>query len=321
MPESLQPLNIIYYSRNNNLPYVENGTDNRYDRLRREPSLKDLMCILHGACILLIAGLKPIRIGELQDLKYDCIYFKKGDGFWLEHKNSKSGIHNILPKNKKPIPKITATAINIIKEFNDIAKQCNPNVNKKISDYLFYGLAYHRTDLHATIKDSAQIGTCIEIFTDYTNLPTDAYGRRWYVNIHELRKSFLLMFFWTFKFSSLDSCRWIAGHRDPDHVFRYIEENMPGEEMCEIEAEYATQQLKLFNSDHNLSEIENIANLDSDVCIHFNVNRISEIPEEDLTEWIELSIINGKYIIEAFDINSTKKHLNARVAFRIRDEN
>lgn len=317
IPKNLKDLNITRFSRSNNVSFEENSNNNRYPRLRKEPSLKDMMSVLHGACILIIGGLKPIRIGELADLKTECIYFKKNDGFWMKQDIYKSGTNDILPTDEKPIPKITAEAIKLMQRFNSIAKKCNPKSNKKETRYLFYGLNYNQTNLHASIKDSEQIGKCIETFTDYIEVPLDSYGRRWYANIHELRKSFLLTFFWTFKFSSLDACRWMAGQKDPDHIFRYIEKNMPGEEMVEIEAEYASQQLKLFNTDYNLSEMENISSLNNDVCNHFNVKNTSEIPEEELNEWIEVSLKKGTYSIEAFDIGSHKDIFQTRIAFRI----
>ena len=139
-------------------------------------------------------------------------------------------------------------------------------------------------------------------FCDFVEIPVDQYGRRWYVNIHELRKSFLLTFFWTFKFASLDAGRWVAGHKNPDHMLAYIEANTPGEEMIESEAEYAQQQLRLFNSESTITEMQNIEKLNESVCEHFNVQSVSEVKSEDLKDWLQYAISTGEYKIEVFGI-------------------
>jgi hypothetical protein len=296
-------------------PHLALSGRNYVQRLKEDTNLTYLIKLLKAACIITIAALKPIRINEISSLKFDCLYLKENDGFWLMQDIGKSGIDGILPEDAKPIPKIAARAVILLRRLNLHAQQIDPS--KKESNYLLYNLNYGYDSSKASIDDKEAIRDFLSIFSDFYELPLDAYGRRWYINIHELRKSFLLTFFWTFKFSSVDACRWLAGHKDPNHIMTYIEANIPGEEMVEVEAEYAYQQLRLFNSDYSLSEIENIESLNDDLCHHFKVKSISEINEGELKDWIQLALLSGEYELYAYGIESQDTQYNAQVAIKI----
>ncbi len=285
------------------------------DQLRNDTNLYYLIKILKAACFIIIASLKPIRLNEITLLKRDCLYYKKNDGYWLVHNVEKAGINGVLPEGSKPIPFIAASAIKTLQRFNAHAQLICPS--HKESKYLLYTLNYGSDGSKATVDSQEEIRSCLNIFCDYFETPTDTYGRRWYVNIHELRKSFLLNFFWVFKHSSLDACRWIAGHSNPEHVFHYIESNIPGEEMVEVEAEYAAQQLRLFRVDNKLSDIENIEQLYNNVCEHFKVKAITEVPSNELNEWLNYAIKSNKYEIYAYGIETDNPLYSATVAVKV----
>lgn len=305
-------INIKYFSTPND---VLQSSSNRYDTIRNNMTLMDLISFLQAACYIVIAGLKPIRINEITSLKYNCIYYKENDGYWMMQSIEKSGINGELPEDARPIPKISTKAISVLQRLNMHARKYAPS--PKECKYLLYTLKYGTDNYNASICDSTHIRKSLIKFCDIIETPLDKYERRWYVNIHELRKSFLLTFFWTYKFSSLDSCRWIAGHQNPDHVFSYIQANIPGEEMVEVEAEYTYQQIRLFSTNNKLPDIENIEELNHNVCEHFNVKSVTEIDEEELKEWISLSIESGKYEIYVYGINSSTPENSATVAVKI----
>jgi hypothetical protein len=306
-----------------NIKGFSNGQKNndgqtKYELGRSAPSIQQAIDHLYGACLIAIAGLKPIRVNEISSLKYSCITYKKGDGYWLEHELEKSGIEDQRQVGAKPIPKIVAKAIQQLQKLNKITVKYSTKKSKKESEYLLYYLTYSGIS-NASVMNDKNIRRLLSVFCDYIELPTDCYGRRWYVNTHELRKSFLLTFFWTFKFSTLDACSWIAGHKDPAQILGYIEANMPGEEMVEVEAEYAKQQLRLFTADHSLTEMENIEALYQDVCTYFNVASVSLIKETELKEWLEYAIEAGVYKIHAYNIESEDSYLTANVAVSIQE--
>lgn len=309
-----------YYSKLNVSKLYENSESYKLgidyvDRVRERTSLYYLIKILKAACYIIIASLKPIRVNEIASLKRDCLFHKENDGYWLMQDMEKAGIDGILPEDAKPIPFIAARAICLLQRFNSHAQSVCPST--KESKYLLYTLNYGSNGSKASIDDHGEVRTCLNIFCDYFEMPTDKYGRRWYINTHELRKSFLLNFFWVFKYSSLDACRWIAGHSNPEHIFQYIEANLPGEEMVEVEAEYAAQQLRLFSSDNKLSDIQNIEELNLDVCKHFNVKSLTQISHEELNEWLTYGIKSGKYEIYAYGIETDTPLNSATVAVKV----
>ncbi|MBL3557595.1 MULTISPECIES: hypothetical protein [Marinobacter] len=282
---------------------------------RSKAPLTYLIDILRGACLILIASMKPIRLNELSSLKYDCLYFKDNDGFWLMQDIEKAGIRGILPEDAKPIPRVTAKAITLLQKINEHARKHVPS--NKEEKYLLYGINYGYDWKSASVADQEFIRSRLSYFCDHIEVPLDEYGRRWYVNTHELRKSFLLNFFWTFKFSSLDSARWMAGHSDPDHVFEYIQDNFEGEEMVEVESEYAYQQLRLFKEGNNLSDVNNIEEIYDEVCNEFKVNSISEVNEDELKQWLEMQIESGHFEVTVFGIENVDENVKAQIAIKI----
>ena len=146
----------------------------------------------------------------------------------------------------------------------------------------------------------------------------DEYGRRWYVNIHELRKSFLLTFFWTFKNSSIDACQWISGHKDPEHILEYIEANIPGSEMTDLEAEYARQQMTYFYEKSSLLEMQNTEELYQLVCEHFKVKQYTDIDADELQDYLEILLMKGTYKIDFISMGDTLDLIGStKVAFRV----
>lgn len=87
--------------------------------------------------------------------------------------------------------------------------------------------------------------------------------------------------------------------------------------MVEVEAQYAQQQLRLFSTNQKLTELENLENLNGDVCEHFKVKSVSTLTEIDLNEWLEFAISSGRYRIITYDISDETSNFGARVAIEI----
>ncbi len=236
----------------------------------------------------------------------------------MVHSLMKSGMNDQLPETAKPIPKITARAIQTLQKINQIARKFAYQVNKRESDYLLYQLNTGSENRMGSILDSDSIIGVLEKFCDYHQTTVDEYGRRWYINVHEMRKTFLLTFFWSFKHSSIDACRWIAGHANSEHILSYIESNSPGLEMTEIEADYARQQIAYFHEQSSLLEMRNTEELYKLVCEHFKVKSYTSIPEDELTAYIALRLRKGKFSIVFYSISERNGLIeNANVAFRV----
>lgn len=308
--EELAPLNIDGWTPKFSL----NATN--YQEFRSAPSLNDALAVFVGAVLVVFGFLKPIRQMELQELRKGCVRFKHGDGYWVRHVLAKAGTDDVRPEIERPIPRIAAKALLLIERLSaglqDLLGQTDaPN------DLLFL-LPERDTgdDPRLSPLSFVRINGYLDRFVDYIDAPLDAYGRRWYVRIHEERKSFLLTFFWCFRFASLDAARWIAGHTDAAHIYAYIEANFPGEELPRIEAEYASRQLWSFCNGDPV-ETDNIENLYSAVCQRFNVSSINLIGEGDLLEWLHMAFVQGTYRIEVYSIRNREDATETHICFRI----
>lgn len=313
-PESLKHLHICGWSS----AIREHGrTTNGYAVMRATPSLTDAMAILIGSIIVSLGITKPIRDEEIRNLRRDCIRFVARDGYWLHQHRGKASNQDSPFMNSKPIPAVVANALILMRRLGDGLRQLTGCDAAGDSDFLFFlPLLFSEGAIKAKPMTRDMMNQCLDRFCDYINLPTDRYGRRWYVRTHQLRKSFLITFFWVFKFSSLEACRWISGHRDTRDVYAYIQANTPGEEISALEAEYASIQLWDFDQGKS-AEGDNIAELYAAVCRHFGVGSLELISESDLTEWLELAFLQGDYLIEPYSIFSDDGRIFSRICYRI----
>lgn len=292
------------------------ASEDRFGRLRAAPSIPDALQVLVGAIIVLTAALKPIRRSELLLLRRDCIRFVDDDGFWLEHSLSKSSVKEIRTETAKPIPAIVATAVRQLARLGDALTKLKQEPDPFAREALFYLPVFHDSaSLNPRLAHSSTLTSCVDRFCDYVGLPPDELGRRWYLRVHELRKSFLITLFWCFSYASLDAARWMAGQKDAAHLVAYIEANFPGEELPQLQADYAAAQLWDFETRGELGETENLVDLYQSVCHHFGVRTINLIAEGDLRDWLELAFREKFYRILPYTIEDVHGASATQIAF------
>ncbi|MBN8240582.1 hypothetical protein JF541_15585 [Marinobacter hydrocarbonoclasticus] len=315
IPQELDELGISGWTS----VFIANAT-NVHCSLRASPSLPDILQVLVGALILLIGITKPSRVSEIRALRRDCLKFVEGDGYWMEHQIRKANASDHLIETAKPIPTITAHAIRLLGRIGDALSDIYPHEDSYATEALFYLPIFRVTGApRPRVIDSPGLIACLEAFCDYVALAPDAHGRRWYVRPHELRKSFLITFFWCFKYSSLDAARWIAGHDNTQHIYAYIEANFPGEELPQLEAEYAARQLREWGITKEADEGENIDILHTAVCEHFGVRDVTLVGERELEDWLELAFAKGIYRIEPYEIHSKSDSVKVVIAFHVEE--
>ena len=309
IPEALRSLNAVGWTSSTARSHGD------FSLMRQKPGLNDLFSILVGAVLTLTSQLKPSRESEITDLRDDCIRFSEGDGYWLRQTLAKSTRVGQRITVEKPIPRIVAKGILQIKTAKDglldiLGEHPSGNRLFLLPDIL--------GDKNLTLlpMSSDRQKTYLDRFCDWANLPPDEYGRRWYVRTHEGRKSFLLTFFWCFRFASLDAARWLAGHNDAAHIYAYIEANFPGMELPSIEAEYAAMQMWAFESG-DIGETDNVVDLYRVVCRHFSVSAISLVSSEDLMAWLEVAFSKGTYKIQPYSVRPSSGQSGTRICFRI----
>jgi len=251
-----------------------------FHRYRANPTLDEVLRVLIGSCIVCMAILKPSREDELTYLKRNCLRTER-NGFWLNFQLGKSNVEGVeaWQEMDRPVPVITARAIQLLQRLG--AGLCGVfGGTTKHADNLFY--LPTMAGKSALSMGTDLLNTHLDDFCDFVGLPPDSEGRRWYVRIHEMRKWFLLLLFWSGRFDVLDAARWIAGHTDAAHIYAYIEREFPGESLPQIEAQYSEERLRRL--EQGQSGAEDGANaLYETVLKHFNVNSLTMIPD---AEWI-----------------------------------
>lgn len=274
-----------------------------FSRLRTNPTLDEALRVLIGSCIVCMALLKPSREDELTHLKRNCVREDAG-GHWINFKLGKSNAGEAWQDEDRPIPVIATKAIHLLQRLGNGLSTLFAE-NRKVGDNLFYlPRAKGKGALAAT---GDLLSNHLDVFCDFVGLPPDSEGRRWYVRIHEMRKWFLLLLFWSGRFDVLDAARWIAGHTDAEHIYAYFEKEFPGEELPRLEAEYSIDRLYRREQERR-REKNDAGNKDGAdalyevVLRHFNVESLTMVPESEWTGYVQSLRNDDKFRLEPHSI-------------------
>jgi hypothetical protein len=261
---------------------------------------------------------KPMRESELRALKTDCVTFIKGDGYWLSQDIRKQNVGDVRPIDARPIPVIATRAIQLLRRLTDGLKEILGVTDPWLLDSLMTFPSFGRYEANIEGTPSAvQLGALLDAFCDFVALPPDANGQRWYLRVHEMRKSFLITFFWTYRYASLDAARWMAGHADASNLYAYIQANFPGEELPGLEAEYAAQVLRDYEQSGAAPGIRDVGDLYQAVCDHFSVRDVSWVDEQMLKDWLELQFESKEFQIIPYSIRTPDGGTATEIAFRV----
>jgi hypothetical protein len=274
-----------------------------FNRLRSNPTLVEALRVLIGSCIVCMSMLKPSRLEELTHLKRDCLR-QYDDGYWINYSVGKSNSNDAWQDTDRPIPLIAGKAIHLLQRLGENLS-AHFAEDRKIGDNLFYLPNQEGT---GALSATAQL-LCmhLDIFCDFSGLPPDVRGCRWYVRIHEMRKWFLLLLFWSGKFDVLDAARWIAGHTNAEHVYAYITSGLPGEELPELESEFAIDRIYRHEQDRKRGhgEVNNKDGIDAlykVVLAHFNVDSLTTVPTSEWNDYVQSLRKNEKFHLEPHSI-------------------
>jgi len=293
-----------------------------FHQLRTNPTLDEALRVLIGSCIVCMALLKPSREEELTHLKRDCLREAAG-GYWINFNLGKSNSGEAWRESDRPIPVIAAKAIHLLQRLGGGLSKLFAE-DRKIGGNLFY--LPKTTGFAALNANSGLLSDHLDIFCDFVGLSPDSEGRRWYVRIHEMRKWFLLLLFWSGRFDVLDAARWIAGHTDAEHIYAYIEKEFPGEELPKIEAEYSIdrmyrreQERKRSKGEDNEDDVDALYN---EVLQHFNVEYLTMVPESEWTGYVLSLRKDEKFRLEPHSIfgGNNGDFVGINVSFILREK-
>lgn len=284
-------LNITVFRRH--------GRTRSFSQFRENPTLDDVLRVLIGSVVVCLALLKPPREDELTHLKRDCLR-KDTNGYWFNFQLGKSNPKGAeaWQEEDRPIPVITAKGIRLMQRLGEGLAGILEE-DRKAAGNLFY--LPKPEGLGALNASEKLLNDHLDLFCDFVGLPPDSEGRRWYVRIHEMRKWFLLLLFWSGRFDVLDAARWMAGHTDASYIYAYIEKEFPGEELPQIEAQYSEERLRRLSRGESDKE-DGAEALYEAVLRHFNVESLNMIPDSEWAGYVRALRESDKFHLEPHSV-------------------
>lgn len=311
LPQVLKDAGFVFTK----LSTPKTGCD--FDRLRSQPTLHEALEIYIGAVTVVITLMKPSRDCETVNLPRFCLLRTREGHYWLDSdlaKRTKS--ERRARTGGKPIPVITARAIQQVRKLNRGLSKLFDEDDKHLRLKLFY-LPNPNNWGTAKKMDSGSLNSYLDKFCDYVGLPPDRLGRRWYLRIHQMRKWFLLLLFWSGRYDVLDAARWIAGHTDVDHLYAYIEREFPGGKIGQLEAECAIDLLAEYDTTQVTVDGKNegLAELYQRVLRQFRVKALNMVPEREWQALVE-NLFEHDYHIVPYSITTDTGDKRLCIAIR-----
>lgn len=268
-----------YYSEDHNRP----PSKDFFARLRKNEGLYELMRVLFGAVQVCVGTVMARRQSELIDLIHTKALDKNKT--FMIFLNRKSGISDMREREVRPIPNVAVQLICMLEQFH-----------KNLAEL---GLSSKDTQLfsYPNLHSGKPIKLCsesynhsIDVFCDYFETKLNANGERYYIRQHQLRRFFAMMFFWGNSFGGMDTLRWFLGHTDPQHLYHYITESVPGSVLIASKAHYGCEMLK--------TDADGANKLADVIEEHFGTRNFSILDSDELDEYIEDLLIEGSVSIE-----------------------
>ncbi|OLQ81673.1 hypothetical protein BIT28_14210 [Photobacterium proteolyticum] len=288
-----------------------------FDRLRSQPTLHEALEIYIGAVTVLITLMKPSRDCEAANLPRICLLRTRGGHYWLDSDLAKRTRGERRARTGgKPIPVITARAIQQVRKLNRGLTKLFGEDDNHLRGKLFYLPNPAKWGTGKEI-DASSLNSYLDKFCDYIGLPPDEHGRRWYLRIHQTRKWFLLLLFWSGRYDVLDAARWIAGHTDVEHLYAYIEREFPGGKIGQLEAECAIDRLAEYDTTQITldGEDESLAELYQRVLRQFRVKALNMVPEREWQALVE-DLFEHDYHLVPYSITTDDGHKRLCIAIR-----
>lgn len=263
-----------------------------YKRLRANYGLIELIHVYIGAVEIIVGTIMARRMDELVTLKSaDCLDITKA---WLKFNMAKStrkalGLRQI---ESRPIDSIAAEMIGELIRFQKILKRLG--VIDELTDLFASPLITGRRGLKGISR--YRYYRHLDFACDYFESEVTTSGQRYYIRQHQLRRFFAIMFFYTNTFGDLDTLRWMLGHRDIEHVWRYLTECLTPKDIQGASARYFADLAKL-------GRLENYQNLQDLLFAEFGTSKFNLVNEEHIEEYLVGMLEEGKVRIEPHFFN------------------
>lgn len=295
------------------------ASHNQFDKLRKKESLISHYYVILGAIQILVGALLARRQDELIKLKpfgnlvpneSPYLASNKNKAYSLKIKLKKTGVGDTKKEVARPIPLSLAKLVWELEQFNCKAKELGLLRGK---GSLFNG--FKESTFTLKNSDSKRYNDNLDIFSDFIEtdlaMSNDGTLKRNYVRQHQLRRFNAMVFFWSKGFDGMDALRWMLGHSDIEHLYRYISENEPGTVLNSSKAAVITRGL--FNSDSEVAQLEGIEKVREVIAERLAGNKDTPITLELLSEAAGEYDNDMYYTVPSIDSISAEQEVESEV--------
>lgn len=302
IPNRLKGLNIrsvysLINSDNRKKLRSSSGSSRISEMLRSKMNIIDMININCSVIALLMSALCLKRNTEVIGLKRGAILGSKYPNNMTVYSDiAKIQIDGIRAASEKPVPSVLGRVISKYEKFSTSVLDMVGDVDSFVKDKMFIVPSLNGI----SAMSPTTYYHYLDIFCDFIEVPENEMGKRWYIRPHECRRFLALSFFWmSGKGKSLPALAWWMGHSDIRSTWRYIREELTGQEVTEAEASFACDAIRQANGISG-----NCEKLSEIVCTHFSVTDVSIVNSEDLKSYLELLHDEGRYTISPVGFDS-----------------
>lgn len=270
----------------------KSGREEYFSELRSNMGLLELVCVYLGSVQMVVGMIMARRVDEFVTLQaLTCLDKSRSWLIFGLAKSTKRAL-GIRQREARPIDPIAAEMIGELQRFQKILKRL-----KVVSDVKNLFAAPSSLGVNGLLDCSLHLyNRHLDFACDYFESDCNEAGERYYVRQHQMRRFFAAMFFHTNSYGCLDTLRWMLGHRDIEHVWRYVTECLDAKEIRVAGARYFADLAK---SDR----LENYQDLKALLSIRFGVASFKLVNEDIIEDYLESLMEEGKVKIEPFFFN------------------
>lgn len=253
-------------------------------------TLVDAMHMNAAVLAGLIAAFSLRRLNEILSLGRHCLVVHD-DRTYLDFNLEKVGLDGSRAPTQRPIPQFL---FDILQEQQQLANKLSAAEFHRGNDPMVHNnLFIIPTDTGGRILGKGELSTYTDLFCDWIEVPLDKKGRRWYVRTHECRRFGAMSFFHlSARESSLPALAWFMGHRDIKETWRYIQEELTGQELAQCEVAMAHTAILNQQPSGNVDGSQVLSNA---VARHFGASRLDLIEPDELDEYLQILFEEGFY--------------------------
>lgn len=274
-------------SRQLNTTRSKPSKEDYFTNLRSNEGLIELVQIYIGCVQFVLGTLMARRYNELTELPLINCLDKSKEWLILDLEKSSKGLFGIRDTQGRPIDPLPVAMIRLLVRMQRLLKR--------------FGFIENYKRLFATPSTVGYKGLIdasteswnrnLNIICDYFQTPLDKLGRRYYIRQHQLRRFFALMFFHTYGFGGTNALRWMLGHQDIEHVYRYIRATVDGASLRGAMSQSVLEEM-------SMGRMENYQDLADLLKARFGTATFGLYDEEEADLYLQSKLDEGSITIE-----------------------